>query len=65
MNKAHPVDLFVIPAEQRIDRGIGSIDRKTNEQVMKDMYLPTTLVMTFPPGELEAFRRLLNGEFDQ
>jgi hypothetical protein len=58
-NRPEQLALFIVPAETRVDRGIGSIDNKTEEEVMADIYQPVELVMTFPPGELEEMRRLL------
>jgi hypothetical protein len=56
-----PCDAYIIDAEVRRDRGVGSIDRKSIDEVIDDMYRPTTLIMIFPPDERERLIRLLNG----
>jgi hypothetical protein len=44
-------DVVVMAAEVRTDQTTTAEDRRS--------YRPTTLVMTFPPGELDELRRLL------
>ena len=62
MSDDKPMALFVVAAEVRKDRGIGSTDLKTEAEVMADLYQPTTLVMAFDsPEELALLRQALKG----
>ena len=54
------LDAFIVPAELRVDRGIGTDRQLSQAEILATLYRPTVLVMTFPPGELEELRRLLN-----
>jgi hypothetical protein len=52
------LEMFVVGAEVRRDMSVNSV------LLSYLMYQPTTLIMTFPPGELAELRRRLGPEPD-